>query len=250
MINGNGNGNGNDFVHNLRILTAFEMYENCKLYCDHPLFSKVYNENSGVFSSLRNIFDVCLTEESSKQGESDKDKVKHEAVYCCQDKIYCEFITILALSSVVGLKIVTWYPDVFEAKYKLIFSRCIERIGMYLDNCSLEINLLWCAFGSNKPNHFVLLLASYKQGKGNGKQKKSAKISETPMRRQTLKSFSDFFEKKKMVMATVCNEDQVELSSPTNATQQKPHSSIVNAKLMNKPTQCYDVGTFRTQLCV
>ena len=46
-----------------------------------------------------------------------------------------------------------------------------------------------------------------------------------------------------MVMATVCNEDQVELSSTTNATQQKPHSSIVDAKLMNKPTQCYDVGT-------
>ena len=166
LINGT-----NDFVHNLRISTAFEMYENCKLYCDHPLFSEVYNENSGVFSSLRNIFDACLTEESSKQGENDEDKIKHEAVYCCQDKIYCGFITTLALSSVIGLKIVTWYPDVFEAKYKLIFSRCIEPIGMYLDNCSLEIHLLWCPFESNKPNHFVPLLASYKQGKGNGKQK-------------------------------------------------------------------------------
>ena len=56
---------------------------------------------------------------------------------------------------------------------------------MYLDNFSLEINILWCPFGSNKPNHFVPLLASYKQGKGNGKQKKSTKMSETPMRRQT-----------------------------------------------------------------
>ena len=67
------------------------------------------------------------------------------------------------------------------------------------------------------------------------------------MRRQTRKSFLDFFEKKKMVMSTVCNEDQVEFSSSTNARQQKPHSSIVDGKLINKPTQCYDVGTFRRQ---
>ena len=80
---------------------------------------------------------------------------------------------------------------------------------MYLDNCSLEINLLWCPFGSIKPNHFVSLLASYKQCKGNGKQKKSTKISETPMRRQTRKSFLDFFEKKNKVMSTVCNEEKI-----------------------------------------
>ena len=149
LINGT-----NDIVHNLKILTAFEMYGNCKLYCNHPLFSELYNENSGVFSSLRNIFHVCL---AASRGKVMKKR----------------FITILAISSVIGLKIITWCPDVFEAKYKLIFSRCTEPIGMYLDNCSLEINLLWCPFGSNKPNHFVPLLASYKQDIGNGKQKKS-----------------------------------------------------------------------------
>ena len=109
---------------------------------------------------------------------------------------------------------------------------------MCLDNCSLEINLLWCPFGSNKTNHFVLLLASYKQGTGNRKQKKSTKISETAMRRQIRKSFLDFFEKKEMVISTICNEDQVEFSYTTNATQQNPHSSIVDDKLMYKPTQC------------
>ena len=85
----------NDFIYDLRILTAFE---NCQQYCDHPLFSEVYNENSGIFTSLRNIFDVCLTEESSKQNKNAEDKVKHEALYCCQDKIYSSFINILALS--------------------------------------------------------------------------------------------------------------------------------------------------------
>ena len=54
------------------------MYENCKLYCNYPFYSEVYNENSGVFSSLHNIFDVCLTEESSKQGKSNEDKVSSE----------------------------------------------------------------------------------------------------------------------------------------------------------------------------
>ena len=91
----------NDFIYDLRILTALELFENCQQYCDHPLFSEVYNENSGIFTSLRNIFDVCLTEESSKQNKNAEDKVKHEALYCCQDKIYSSFINILALSSVL-----------------------------------------------------------------------------------------------------------------------------------------------------
>ena len=87
----------NDFIYDLRILTALELFETCQQYCDRPLFSEVYNENSGIFTSLRNIFDVCLTEESSKQNKNAEDKVKHEALYCCQDNIYSSFINILAL---------------------------------------------------------------------------------------------------------------------------------------------------------
>ena len=48
-------GTNNELIYDLRILTAFEVFENCQQYCDHPLFSEVYNETSG-------IFEVCLTE--------------------------------------------------------------------------------------------------------------------------------------------------------------------------------------------
>ena len=34
----------NDLVHDLRILTAIELFENCKEYCDHTIFSQIYHE--------------------------------------------------------------------------------------------------------------------------------------------------------------------------------------------------------------
>ena len=40
----------NEFIYDLRILTAFELFENCQHDCDHSLFSEVYNENSGIFT--------------------------------------------------------------------------------------------------------------------------------------------------------------------------------------------------------
>ena len=188
----------NDFIYDLRILTAFELLENYQQYCDHPLFSEVYNENRGIFTSVRNIFDVCLTEESSKQEKSAEDKVKHEALYCCHNKIYSSFINVLALSRVLGLNIITWYPDVFEVKYKLIFSRSVEPIGMYLDNFSVAINLWWCPLGSDKPNHFVPLIESYKQVKCNGKRKRTStetSIGTPSTSKYSQKSVSDNFEK-------------------------------------------------------
>ena len=167
----------NDFIYDLRILTAFELFENYQQYCDHPLFSEVYNENRGIFTSVRNIFDVCLTEESSKQEKSVEDKVKHEALYCCHNKIYSSFINV---------------------KYKLIFSRSVEPIGMYLDNFSVAINLWWCPLGSDKLNHFVPLIESYKQVKCNGKRKRTStetSIGTPSTSKYSQKSVSDNFEK-------------------------------------------------------
>ena len=40
----------NEFIYDLRILTAFELFENCQQYCDHPLFSEVSKENSDIFT--------------------------------------------------------------------------------------------------------------------------------------------------------------------------------------------------------
>ena len=130
LINGT-----NDFICDLRILTALELFENCQQYCDHPLFSEVYNETV-VYLPLFATYLMSVSEESSKQNKNAEDKVKHEALYCCQDNIYSSFINILAPWS------------------KLIFSRTVEPLGLCLDNCRVEINLLWCPLGSNKPNHF------------------------------------------------------------------------------------------------
>ena len=149
----------NDFIHDLRILTAFELFENCQQYCDHSLFSEVYNEN-------RTVVYLPL------------------------------FVTYLM--SVLPKNIITWYPDVSEVKYKLIFSRSVEPIGMYLDNSSMGINLLWCPLGSDKPNHFVPLIESYKQVKCNGKRKRTStetSIGTPSTSKYSQKSVSDYFEK-------------------------------------------------------
>ena len=69
---------------------------------------------------------------------------------------------------------------------------------MYLDNFSVSINLWWCPLGSDKPNHFVPLIESYKQVKCNGKRKRTStetSIGTPSTSKYSQKSVSDYFEK-------------------------------------------------------
>ena len=127
----------------------------------------------------------------------------------------------------------------------------VELIGMHLDNSCVGTNLLWCPLGSDKPNHFVPLIESYKRVKCNGKRKRTStetSIATPSTSKYSQKSVSDYFEKsfeEVRIISLICKEVQDGLSSPTNAITCE--ASCVGGVV--EQSKCFDVCTFRNQLC-
>ena len=88
--------------------------------------------------------------------------VRQEAIHSCCKNRWSSFLSILALSTVVGRSITTFYPDIGFHKYKLLFNQVI--IPRMPSNSSEGIYILFCHEGNLTvndnflPNHFVPLV--------------------------------------------------------------------------------------------
>ena len=110
------------------------------------------------------------------------------------------------------------------------------------------INLLWCPLGSDKPNHFVPLIESYKLVKCNGiaRELLLKHLLEHHQLVNTVKSQFLTISKRALmrIISPICKEVQDGVSSPTNAITCK--ASFGGDVEQSK---CYNVGTFINQLC-
>ena len=160
---------GNEqMCHLLRALTSAELYLHSEFYSAHPHFVALLakEESSGLVDTY---FSHCLTHEASdlltRSVKCYSDCVRFEAFQNCQDKRWSPFICIMALSSILGLKIYSHYPETGGRRYA--FNLCNAEIhprqGGF--HASTPINLLWSlASGTEKdknpsfvPNHIVPL---------------------------------------------------------------------------------------------
>ena len=64
--------------------------------------------------------------ESSENCSCPEEIVKNEALLNCQDKRWCSFLCMLALSSVTSANIFSHYPDCGEERDKLFFNCKVE----------------------------------------------------------------------------------------------------------------------------
>ena len=98
---------------------------------------------------------------------SSSDAVEAEALNICCDKQWSSFICVLALSSVINHKIISYYPDFGSIKHKLLYNQHIDpRPPLESSNSSPVINILFCREGPMTsghefiPNHFVPLVCA------------------------------------------------------------------------------------------
>ena len=79
---------------------------------------------------------------------SSSDAVEAEALNICCDKQWSSFICVLALSSVINHKIISYYPDFGSIKHKLLYNQHIDpRPPLESSNSSPVINILFCREG-------------------------------------------------------------------------------------------------------
>ena len=101
----------NAYVSQLRILTSLELFLNTDFYTNHPVFNALFKLHPQMFSSLDFTFKLSLSNEAFGSSNSCRDMVLTEALRNCEQGVWCSFLCILSLSSVIGCNIQTLYPD-------------------------------------------------------------------------------------------------------------------------------------------
>ena len=176
-----------DLCYILRALTSAELYLNSSYYASHPYF--VSNLAVGDSSTLLECFfthsvshDVSdilpLSRLSSNVSRHEAKSmtihdrmldysqcIKLEAFKNCQDKRWSPFVCLMALSSVLGLPVKSYYLDCAKESYafRLMNTTIQPRIGT--DDFKEQVHLLWTIAGGTKedlnprfsPNHVVPL---------------------------------------------------------------------------------------------
>ncbi len=85
--------------------------------------------------------------------------IENEAILNCKLKCFASFLCMMALSTVIGAKILSYYPACGDRRIEKIFNcEITPRVCNDVEN---ELNILWCNTTELKegfkPNHFVLL---------------------------------------------------------------------------------------------
>lgn len=106
------------------------------------------------------FFSVYISASSIDSGLKGQQLVKAEAKSMIENiNKWSGFLSILSLSSVLGLKIFTYYPDSGLEKYKSLFNQ--EIFPWDKLNSFLSLHILFCDLGVQsipfKPNHFAPL---------------------------------------------------------------------------------------------
>jgi len=169
----------------LRALSCLELYLHSKFYSNHPFFHKVVESNPELFSSIKSI--LCLSVSDHTFNMEGSEFVKKAADYMCHDKIWGSLMCILALATVVNSNISINYPDFGPIKYMVLFNQTIFPRHQYdnENNGDLirEIKILFCNLQptSNSDffaNHYVPLIKRKIQSKSIQNLKRVIAISE------------------------------------------------------------------------
>ena len=106
----------NSLLDELRIMTSVYIFLNLNFYSKHPHFNYIFNKykDKHVFNSVNNLFPMSASFESSENCCCLEEIVKNQAPLNFQDKRWCSFLCMLALSSVTSADIFSHYPDCDE----------------------------------------------------------------------------------------------------------------------------------------
>ena len=152
----------NSLVDDMRIMTCIELYLNAHYYCKHPCFISTFSEHSSTFTSLESMLCISVSNSAFDTGLRNEELVKAEAYHNCKNLVkWSGFLSILALSSVTGMKFFSHYPDCGLLKYKLLFNQAIS--PRKPEKQIFNVHILFCyegnlPVGDFRHNHYVPLI--------------------------------------------------------------------------------------------
>ena len=178
----------------LRCLTSIELYQYAHFYASHPVLD--YLESQKRISNLNNAFAKMLSFKAADLFEKDNHlpSVYREALHIAKNFRFSSFLCVLAVSSVIGLPIETYFPtngndeilqpnsceSLFNCTVYPRISKSTIHERIHIFRCaSLPVEFLKTQKFPEAKNHYVPLISDIKVGiKENAVLHKSKKQQE------------------------------------------------------------------------
>ena len=120
----------NSIMGELRLLATLELFLNSAYYGKHPCILSAFEKGKDVYyRNFKNILSILVSDNSFNTGKIATDLIKLEAILNCKNKSWSGFLCVLALSSVIGRNINTFYPD---CGHKNMASYLIKKLSQRL----------------------------------------------------------------------------------------------------------------------
>lgn len=232
-------------------MTSVELFLHHKFYGKHPYFEFCFKKNRNLLtSSIENLVLMSASSSDDDKLSGVDDVIKNVAIKNVNNKTWSCFLCILALSSVVGHDIISYYPDTGADKYKMLFNGKIQpRLSQHAIS-TIELNVMFCYDGIKlnnnffHPNHFVPLIIQ-KIGK---KRHSQGKISESGKSKKT-KTIMSFLKPLPPVNNAINSE--ILIGNPENPSSE--HMSIKSNNIFSDNAICSssvnnDIASYRQKV--
>ena len=111
----------NSLSPDLKYLTCAELFLNTEYY-EHPVLLWSFNENKDFFTKYDNLFNISVSDISSKTFARGPLLVKEESKVNAKDNTWSPFLCVLALLTVIKRSIISVYLDFGLVKNRKVFN--------------------------------------------------------------------------------------------------------------------------------
>ena len=116
----------NRYIHDVKILTAIELYLNSGFYSHYPFFISLISEHSEVFGGIDIILAISVSHHALDSKKTKEKLVQNEAIRISASFKWAGFLSVLDLASVCSSSVQCNIKSTHALlKYKLMSSQMI-----------------------------------------------------------------------------------------------------------------------------
>ena len=122
-------------VDKLRVMLCFELKKlNSKFYASHPFLQQFFEKNKEQFIKLSSVLSYTASHSTFDSINQEFGNEEFEAIHLCEDRVWCSFLSVFSLSTVLKKNVHLHYPDFGPKKYRLLWNSIISPRQSY-DDC-------------------------------------------------------------------------------------------------------------------
>ena len=151
----------NSLTHHIRVLVSANLYLNSEFYANHKLFKEKYDLNQNIFSSIKSVVSICLSNNAFEQNLAGtvfkmNECVKRDAILNCDIGNWSSMMCVIASSNALQRTIRTHYPLCGDKRIATVLNAYLTPNVSTGSSVAPIIDILWTRTSDSDINIFTL----------------------------------------------------------------------------------------------